>query len=138
MKLSTPKPGLGLHRRGNCSAHQARQDGAQVVSAVEAVLHFGQISACIFDELHRVVGAAQCRLQIAKHSVDGPKLLKLHGPLAAAGDGAIVDSWGAPTLSVTVKQPSPSETTVSGSTVDLAMNSSNDALVNGPAAKHAR
>jgi hypothetical protein len=38
------------------------------------------------------LGAAQCRPQVAKHSVDSPKLLKLHGPLAAAGDGAVVDS----------------------------------------------
>ena len=82
--FSNPNPTPWRRRRSHHRADQAAQDGAQVVPAVEAELHLGEIAVGVLGELHRVVGAAQRGLDVADERVDAAELLQLDAGLAAA------------------------------------------------------
>jgi hypothetical protein len=105
--------------------YEARQDGAQVAAAVEAVLHFGEISMSVFGEFDCVIWARHRRLQVAQDSVDGPVFFHLDAAPSAAGDSPVM---GHAIPLATVKQLKPSDTTVAGRTIDVDMNSLSDSL----------
>ncbi len=88
--FSNPNPVPRRRRRIRHRTDQAAQDGPQVVPAVEAELHLREVAVGVLGELHRVVGAAQGRLDVADERVDAAELFQLDAGLAPAGDGAVV------------------------------------------------
>lgn len=81
---------IGLGGAG--SVKQARQDGAQVVSPVEAVLEFGEVSMAVPGELEGVEGASQPGFEIARQRADRLELRQLDRSLSSAGDDSLVDA----------------------------------------------
>src|SRR5439155_10720220 len=70
--------------------HQPRQDGLQIEAPIEPVLDLGEVAMRVLGDLHSVVRACHCGLQVAEDGVDGLKLRQLDAGLAAAGDDSLV------------------------------------------------
>ena len=80
--------------RARCAV-QAREDGAQIESAVEQILHQGQVSMGGARVAEGVVGSRESGLQVAQHGVDGQEIgvddaAAAAAAAAAAGDVGLV------------------------------------------------